>query len=785
VASYQAPRAAKDLAVANLAVTVKVLQDDGRPVEGLRQPIQVFTDQLGQASIEFQLPRYTPAGPARLEIRIGDGTGDDKLVREIPLALAQPNVEFFPEGGDLLADVPNTVYFRATTSRGESADVEGRVVDSHGQTIAQVRTEPHDAVCGLGVFTLTPRKGESYRLQISSPAGAKESPALPAARDAGAALHVENPVDVQGEPVRLTIRSAAGKQLLLVASCRERIIAQQFVTASAGTLTTSLAPATGAEGTLRVTAYEVGGGRVTPLAERLVYREPARRLALSATTDKFAYFTSEAVRMKVYTADENGAATPAWLAALVVDERVLPDDPSVEQSMPAYFYLLSEVGQARDLDNADILLAPGDQARRALDLFLGTHGWRHFVPATAKAEKLGWFHHDNRDALLLSRSQAVAHAQADLKARQEQAVELRDQNTSLRDRARLAYLDLIEFEQQPRQMLGIGLGILVAALLLLGAGLLLWGLAVLMRGGAARPHFLVAMALLGCCFMALLAFGNRPAAEEEPAALAWLQGEPRPVPPMPPPPGLPPPPSKSASATEPVTRSLNAGFKEKAEVGGRDRQEEKASSATKDTKALELAKLSGKKLADWGLTTYWGNSPYSQNFMAEAMAEPLLERFNEAKLQQEATRRSGTKSSLNTTPNELVQGTQFSRPAVSNNAPTGGYSAAPPPVVPVSPTPTGDMKGPGGLVPPQLDGALKQREYAHRNSRKGNDSQDTVFWHPALVTQGGEVQVTFDLSSVPTSYRVLLYGHTSDGRLGGFQGRLTTRSTDPTHARKR
>ena len=179
---------------------------------------------------------------------------------------------------------------------------------------------------------------------------------------------------------------------------------------------------------------------------------------------------------------------------------------------------------------------------------------------------------------------------------------------------------------------------------------------------------------------------------------------------------------------------------------------------------------------------YWTNIPYAQPYQAEAMAESLLSRFKEAKLKQEAVRSLGTINAP-AYPTGAVKQTQGGLPPAMSTSPKSGSSAEPPPV-PISPLPPGEMKAAGGLVPQQLETYSRQREYAHQNSRKGNDSQDTVFWHPALVTNGGEVQVTFDLSSVPTSYRVLLYGHTADGRLGGFQGRLTDAPARPNPSEK-
>ena len=51
------------------------------------------------------------------------------------------------------------------------------------------------------------------------------------------------------------------------------------------------------------------------------------------------------------------------------------------RSPSAHFYLTREVQRPEDLEDAECLLADTPEARQALDLFLGTHGWRRFVQA--------------------------------------------------------------------------------------------------------------------------------------------------------------------------------------------------------------------------------------------------------------------------------------------------------------------------------------------------------------------------------------------------------------------
>jgi hypothetical protein len=59
---------------------------------------------------------------------------------------------------------------------------------------------------------------------------------------------------------------------------------------------------------------------------------------------------------------------------------------------------------------------------------------------------------------------------------------------------------------------------------------------------------------------------------------------------------------------------------------------------------------------------------------------------------------------------------------------------------------------------------------------------ETVYWHPALVLEGGKVDVTFALNDAVTSYEVTVFGHTKDGRLAAASRTFAARkplSLDP------
>src|SRR5207248_10251267 len=74
--------------------------------------------------LRFKLPSQIERGDANLAIVFAD----EAITRAIPLVLKKLNVEFFPEGGELVAGVPNRVYFQVKNTLDKPADMRGSVV---------------------------------------------------------------------------------------------------------------------------------------------------------------------------------------------------------------------------------------------------------------------------------------------------------------------------------------------------------------------------------------------------------------------------------------------------------------------------------------------------------------------------------------------------------------------------------------------------------------------------------------------------------------------------------
>ncbi|MFO1285764.1 MAG: hypothetical protein U1F49_03980 [Rubrivivax sp.] len=148
----------------------------------------------GSALVKFELPKTIAAGDGLLTILVEDGGVTESVSKAIPILQKKLVLGFFPEGGRMVAGLPTRLYFEATTPGrllGKPADVEGRIVDDLGNTVATFGSHKN----GLGRFDFTPATGRSYRAEVMRPAGVDERYALPLAEASGCVLRSYDDLD--------------------------------------------------------------------------------------------------------------------------------------------------------------------------------------------------------------------------------------------------------------------------------------------------------------------------------------------------------------------------------------------------------------------------------------------------------------------------------------------------------------------------------------------------------------------------------------------------------------
>jgi hypothetical protein len=393
------------------------------------------TDEQGQVRLRFRLPpeEHMPRGDVRLQVIFHTPQGTERIARAVPVAGKQVVVEFFPEGGHLVAGVPSRVYFRATTPAGRPVDIRGIITDGQ-KTLAHVETlrdtDQPGVNRGLGHFTFTPELGRHYWLHLTEPSHLsapllteswrrQASPAsvalvgvagtlsasrgflLPAPHPSGVVMQVPQPVTQVGEPIRVRLHAVGKPQRRLVvgAYVRGTLLETRTVTLANGRweeVNLLADPRVTSGGVVRLTVYEdesQGGADAAdllPVAERLVFRHDGQRLQIQADVRKppvsgTAGTSPPAAALHLSTCDEKGRPTPAVLYAAVVNSADAPGPQ--HRLLTTHFLVAGEIQSPDGLEYADFLLSEHPKAPEVLDLVLGTQGWRRFrewpAPRTA------------------------------------------------------------------------------------------------------------------------------------------------------------------------------------------------------------------------------------------------------------------------------------------------------------------------------------------------------------------------------------------------------------------
>jgi len=758
---------------------------------------------------------------ATLAFNIQDGSDAEPIVRPIPLVTKNLRVEFFPEGGEMIAGVSGRVYFMVRTPINKPADLKGYITDGTNRIldVATVTDAENPGVNrGHGIFSLTPKAGTKYFLKLTSPAGitepTKDGFPLPIVKDDGVALTALDAVTEKGAAVRVRLQVGRGiKTLHVGAYARGRLVAHQKVDVAAETpIDVALRGEDSSGGVTRITVFEEpkggepGRANLIPRAERLVFRKLDQQLILNVNPDKTRYTPSGKVRLELAAFNEKEQPTPAVLLVGVVNRSVIAmADNKTDRQMPTHFLLSGEVKHPAELEHADFLLTDHPKAAIALDLLLGTQGWRRFaeqnanpaVPADKDVDKMLVAHGQRTSTPFAFYKLEEQRVNAEFQPKLEQAALARavaedDWNQRSHDLAATAKLqaaqaaaqsteeeytkaaaDLYKRETRPSNPPTWGLPALAVALVALCIGGV--ALTVSRQGGARLPYYFGSFLLLALCGLAVAGVvqtwstpeaewawaksgrGNKKETEAETRELARAK----------PAPFAPAAPGRGMAMRNDEAEALE-GKPMQVGGGGQFEPAQKPNAVPLGAPKADAKPIDGVKEAD----PRFDNGMKAKAANGAKPAGQLRQREQLAALRKPAPVMGGRAAGR-------------LRPAGPGFPGAGPVPAGAMPVPP--PFPGGPAGFAGDAMFQPVITPFVVREYAHqRDPALGevrSDFTETVYWHPVLVLpENGKTTIEFQLSDDIARYEVLVAGHTLDGRIGAVTKMIEARqpfSVDP------
>jgi hypothetical protein len=282
-------------------------------------------------------------------------------------------LQFYPEGGSLIADVNSNMAFKAENALGKGIAVKGDIVDDKGKVVTSFKSN----TLGFGICTFTPVADAIYDVKaaaINDGTPITADVPLPIAK--GFTISAKN---IDTATIALTIKtnsatlsSLQNSLLNITVKHTGKKYFEDTIRLTAQVLTIKISKANLPQG---IAAITLSDDKHRPYSERLVFIDKPSNLNASVAINKKSYNKEENTIVNINTLDVEGRPLKANLSMAVIDASVVPTSAS---NITNYLYLQSEIkgpieqaNQYFDKTNANRF--------NDLDLLLLTQGWRDFI----------------------------------------------------------------------------------------------------------------------------------------------------------------------------------------------------------------------------------------------------------------------------------------------------------------------------------------------------------------------------------------------------------------------
>jgi hypothetical protein len=272
----------------------------------------------------------------------------------IKATTATYDVQFFPEGGNLVAGINSNVAFK------------GAVINQQNDTVA--RFQP--LKFGMGHFSFTPASNNIYKAIITVE-GNKIVKNMPVVNASGYVMQLTDAGVTGNLQVRVSSNSFGGRIYLFVHSGANGQVLQG-ADINNGVAQFTISKARLNEGVSHITIFN---GNKQPICERLYFKRPKQAVFIAANADMAQYALRKKVNVQVTAKNAAGALLPAGLSMAVF--RVDSLQNTDENDINSYLWLASDLRGG--IESAGYYLKnTSAEADAAADNLMLTQGWRKF-----------------------------------------------------------------------------------------------------------------------------------------------------------------------------------------------------------------------------------------------------------------------------------------------------------------------------------------------------------------------------------------------------------------------
>jgi len=276
------------------------------------------------------------------------------------------DIQFFPEGGNLVEGVKSKVAFRVVNSSGKGIPFTGIILNTKGDTV----TTFSPLKFGIGHFTITPKLEETYQVRIKENSGNVTLVKLPPIQTSGYTMRV---TDTLENKIKIHIKKGDNNnidyKIYLIGHTRQIVNAAFTQNLIQGETTFLLNKKELGEGIVHLTVFDESK---QPVCERLYFNRPTSTIPLGINSDKTVYEIRSKITLSASIKNNTKAFADVSLSVFKNDslQQIKPID------IQSYLWLTSELKGS--IESPEYYFNNNPSVDIALDNLLLTHGWSRF-----------------------------------------------------------------------------------------------------------------------------------------------------------------------------------------------------------------------------------------------------------------------------------------------------------------------------------------------------------------------------------------------------------------------
>ncbi|MGB3142735.1 MAG: hypothetical protein WBB24_01395, partial [Maribacter sp.] len=321
-------------------------------------------------NVQHKVPIDVPIINYRLK------TKNEVFIKSFVIDDEYGSLQFFPEGGSLVAGLQSVVGFKYLDYRGKGAQIQGTIEDGNNAEVTRFKSN----ALGMGKVTITPEAEETYYAILTTASGNIFKYELPKAKKTGQVLSLINKESKR--ELRIWNKVKNRDSLFIKLFHRGKNLFGIKTRFKNGMFSYKFQQDNLPHGVIGLTVFDKN---YRPVAERHFFNElKEEELDITLETDKYFYFARDSVQVSIATR-LNGQSVPASVSVMAIDSSYFYGTNPDRGTIVSYFLLQSDIRGT--IENPSYYFEDPKNLTE-LDYLMLTQGWTNYKYKEKKKPKV-------------------------------------------------------------------------------------------------------------------------------------------------------------------------------------------------------------------------------------------------------------------------------------------------------------------------------------------------------------------------------------------------------------